>query len=195
MLRGSATRSGRTPDRELDRRRLLQTALLLAGVSAAGAGCGDLARTAHDAGRFFDRKAYATLNAVADVILPRTDTPGAVDVGVPGQLDAMMTSWASRQTRVRIVQILEEIDAAAVKTFRRPIAKLKPEQQLSVMEAYDAASARDPGYLKFKGLILGLYYMSEPGATQELRYEQVPGVWEPSIKVTSDTRAWAVDSF
>ena len=179
----------------MDRRRLLQTALVLAGASVAGAGCGDLSGAKHDAGRFFDRRAYAALNAVADVVIPRTDTPGAVDVGVPARLDAMMTSWASRQTRARTVQILEEIDAAAVKTFRRPIAKLKPEQQLSIMEAYDAASARDPGYSTFKGLILDLYYMSQPGATQELRYEQVPGVWEPSIKVGADTRAWAVDSF
>jgi len=35
------------------------------------------------------------------------------------------------------------------------------------------------------------YYLSEPGATQELRYELVPGVWEPAVKMGPDTRAWA----
>ena len=51
----------------------------------------------------------------------------------------------------------------------------------------------DPAYKKFTGLILSLYYISEPGATQELRYEHVPGVWEPSIAVTADTRGYALD--
>ena len=42
-------------------------------------------------------------------------------------------------------------------------------------------------------LVFALYYLSEAGATQELRYEHVPGAWEPSIPVTADTRGWAID--
>ena len=44
-----------------------------------------------------------------------------------------------------------------------------------------------------KALIFALYYVSEGGATQELRYEHMPGAWEPSIPVTADTRGYAVD--
>lgn len=35
------------------------------------------------------------------------------------------------------------------------------------------------------------YYYSQVGATQELRYELVPGAWEPSVPITAATRAWA----
>ena len=55
------------------------------------------------------------------------------------------------------------------------------------------AKLRDPAYGKFKALVLALYYLSEAGATQELRYEHVPGAWEPSLPVTADTRGWAID--
>lgn len=188
---GLAAWTGAAGGPGLDRRRLLQTALLAVGASVAGVGCDDLARTSHDAGRFFDRKAYAVLDAVAETIIPRTDTPGARDAGVPARFDAMMAHWASQATQTRFSAILREIDGSARETVGRAIAKLQPQQQLAVVEAYDRRKATDPAYLKFKGLILTLYYTSEPGATRELRYEQVPGVWEPSIKVTPETRAWA----
>jgi hypothetical protein len=51
--------------------------------------------------------------------------------------------------------------------------------------------AGNPDYYKLKDLLVTAYYMSEPGATQELRYEHIPGAWEPSIPLTKDTRAWA----
>ena len=60
-------------------------------------------------------------------------------------------------------------------------------------KAHDKAHGTDPAYAKFKKLVLALYYLSEPGATQELAYEHTPGAWEPSIAVTPDTRGYAVD--
>ena len=84
--------------------------------------------------------------------------------------------------------MLDEIDAAA-----KGIAALPPARQLEVVAAYDKAAMRNPAFVKFKGLVLSLYYLSEAGATQELRYEHVPGAWEPSIPVTPDTRGWAID--
>ena len=50
---------------------------------------------------------------------------------------------------------------------------------LEVVSAYDKARVQDPAYRKLKGLVLALYYPSEPGATQELTYEHVPGAWQP----------------
>ena len=107
---------------------------------------------------------------------------------MPRRFDLLMHSWASAQTRADFTRVLDEIDAAA-----KGVAALPPAKQLEVVAAYDAANMRNPAYAKFKGLILALYYLSEAGATQELRYEHTPGAWEPSIPVTADTRAWAHD--
>ena len=133
------------------------------------------------------------LDAVAETIMPRTDTPGARDAGVPKRFDLLMKTWASPQTRADFTRVLDEIDAAARAADPRGIAALAPAKQLEVVAAYDRAKMADPAYRKFKALILSLYYISEPGATQELRYEHVPGAWEPSIPVTADTRGYAID--
>ncbi|MBV1687831.1 gluconate 2-dehydrogenase subunit 3 family protein [Novosphingobium sp. G106] len=125
--------------------------------------------------------------------MPRTDTPGARDALVPARFDALMRAWASPQTQSDFQRVLDEIEVAARPVDSKGIAALSAPQQLEIVSAYDRAKMRDPAYNRFKTLILSLYYISEPGATQELRYEHVPGAWEPSIPVTADTRAYAID--
>ncbi len=173
----------------LDRRSFVLNALLAIGAAgAAFPGWSSLEAAARAKAPFFDSARLAVLDAVAETIMPRTDTPGARDAGVPARFDLLMQNWASPQTQADFTRVLGEIDAAA-----KGIAALPPAKQLEVVAAYDAANMRNPAYAKFKGLILALYYLSEPGATQELRYEHVPGAWEPSIPVTADTRGYAVD--
>ena len=143
--------------------------------------------------QFFDPARFALLDAVAETIMPRTDTPGARDARVPQRFDALMTSWASPESRKSLTQVLDEIDVAAKSQASKGLAALPADQQLEVVSAFDKANMANPEYLKLKNLVLALYYLSEPGAIQELRYEHVPGAWEPSIPVTPDTRAWAID--
>ena len=142
---------------------------------------------------FIGKARFAVLDAVAETIMPRTDTPGARDALVPKRFDRLMKSWASRRTRTDFLRVLDEIDLAARQNNTGGIAALAPAQQLEVVSAYDRAKMRDPAYSRFKSLIFALYYLSEAGATQELRYEHVPGAWEPSIPATAETRSYAVD--
>lgn len=178
---------------ELDRRLFISNALLAIGV--AGAAFPGWASLEAETGklRFFIPARFAVLDAVAETIMPRTDTPGARDALVPARFDALMLNWASAKTQTDFQRVLDEIDAAARLQDRGGIAALPAAKQLEVVTAYDKAKMADPAYKKFKNLILALYYISEPGATQELRYEHVPGAWEPSIPVTADTRGYAID--
>jgi hypothetical protein len=43
-----------------------------------------------------------------------------------------------------------------------------------------------------KELTLVGYYTSEPGATQELRHEKVPGRYQGCVPLSEIGRAWAV---
>lgn len=177
-----------------DRRRFIQGALLAIGVAGAPLPVFEaLAKAPRTSARFFAAPQFAVLDALAETIMPRTDTPGARDTAVPARLDALMKSWASPQTRLDFARVLGEVDAAARAIDPKGLAALPAAKQLEVVAAYDAANMRNPAYGKFKGLIFALYYLSEAGATRELRYEHVPGAWEPSIPVTPDTRGWAID--
>lgn len=185
----------------LDRRALLKSAILLVGGTVAGLPGQALAQAAETPEatdntppvRFFTPVQFATLAAFADTVIPPTDTPGAKEAGVPQYLDGLMTNWASAERKMQFQSLLDEVDARARAAGGR-LPTLPAAKRLDVVRSFDAEKleAQDWPYTKFKELLLTLYYLSEVGATKELRYELIPGKFEPGIEVTSDTRAWAV---
>jgi hypothetical protein len=176
----------------VDRRALLQSAILLVGGSIAGSPALALADTPK-AARFFSAAQFATMAEVADIILPKTDTPGAKEAGVPEALDALMTNWASVERQQQFRRLIDEIDLAALGSGGTAFPAMPKAKRAELVRSYDTAklAAGDPVYAKFKELVITLYYSSEAGATKELRYELIPGKWEPGIEMAPDTRAWA----
>lgn len=175
----------------LDRRALMLRAFALVGA-AAGAGalqaCGQRA-----AGPFFDDRRRALLDAVADTMIPATDTPGALAAEVPAFVDAMMRDWASRDSQGQFTAALDAVDDRARADHGMRFASLPAERRLQALAAHDAAVLFEEGnpYRRLKELILVGYYTSEIGATQELRYELVPGSWQADIPLNEGDRAWA----
>ena len=174
----------------LDRRSLIRNAMLLVGAgmtaSPASAIAKGKAKSPAKAPRFFTPAQAAVLAEVAEIIIPRTDTPGAKDAGVPAAFDAMMREWASTQHQIQFRSVVDEFAAAG-------IMQMKPADRIALVAKTDAEkmAAWDPAYVGFKQLVMTLYYLSEAGATKELRYELVPGSWDAWVPVTPDTRAWA----
>jgi gluconate 2-dehydrogenase gamma chain len=176
-----------------DRRSFIRSSLLAIGVAGVGlSGC-KLGGLASGGEQFFSAARFAVLDAVSETIMPRTETPGARDAKVPPRLDRLMSNWASRDTQKSFTALLDQVEAAAKAQESKNLADLPSDKQLAVVAAFDKSKMTDPAYMKFKNLVLSLYYISEPGATQELAYEHVPGAWEPSIPVTPETRAYAFD--
>ena len=175
----------------LDRRALLQSAILLVGGTMAG--LPDLAFATAPTKTFFTPAERAVLDSVCAALIPRTDTPGALEAGVPAFIDAMMTNWAAPKTAERFRSVLDNIDNAARTESGKGFVALTATERDTRLAAFDAAAfaKNDWDWRRFKSLALTGYYLSEPGATQELRYELVPGVWEPAVKMGPDTRAWA----
>lgn len=192
----------------MDRRSMVQRMAFLLGAAALPSNV--FANSARRAKRFLPAAQMVLLGAVADTIIPKTDTPGAVEAGVPAKLDAMLTSWASPERRIDLSRALADIDRASQAQHGKGFADLTPNVRFALLSAHDAASLKqvpdtrnlsgmaalmagpsiaDPGYAKLRELVILLYYYSETALTTELPYEHVPGNWTPSIKVTSETRA------
>ncbi len=168
----------------LDRRSLMRNALLLVGGSLAS-GAAAPALGASETGRFFTPDQLLIVAEFAEIVIPRTDTPGAKDAGVPAALDALMANWASEARKAEFRSLVERIGAAGIVAAGAP-------PRIDLARSFDAEQLGvDPVYRRFKELVLTLYYLSRPGATQELRYEHTPGKWEPSIEIGPDTRTWA----
>jgi hypothetical protein len=179
---------------KLNRRALLLGAVFLAGGAAALTRFARQSSASTDVGPVFSPDQFALLEQVADTMIPTTDTPGAIDAGVPAFLRDMLADWGSRETHAQILGVLDTIEKQAWSRFGAAFLALPGERKLEVMRNVDAdAMARqDPAYGKFKWLVLVGYYQSEAGATQELRYELVPGAWRACLPLAEVGRASAV---
>jgi gluconate 2-dehydrogenase gamma chain len=147
---------------------------------------------------FYTAGELATVTFLADKIIPRTDTPGALDAGVPAYMDHLYATWASEKTkaahRAQLATIIGHLDRL---TEAQPLdAGKRDAQRLKALEALDAAAfapdAKHWEYRNVKSLIATVYYVSEPGATQELQYEPVPGHWIASAPIAEIGRTWAL---
>ena len=172
----------------VDRRALLRGAFLLVG--AVGIAPAVLAQTGKT---FFTPDERAALDLLSETIIPRTDTPGAIGAGVPAFLEELMANWASPESQDRLRGIIARLSRSAETEGGKPLALMTPQERTLWLGRQDAMllAAGDQAYHQFKQLVLIGYYQSEVGATQELRYELVPGVWDPAVPITPDTRAWA----
>jgi hypothetical protein len=128
----------------LDRRALLQRVLLLAGAAVLPGGAEALAAATQTGPHLLAAPRYALLTAVADTIVPKTDTVGAVEVGVPQHVDALLRNWAAPGTRDALVGALDAIDASAQRSNGKGFAALTPEERHAVLTAHDAAALKPP---------------------------------------------------
>jgi gluconate 2-dehydrogenase gamma chain len=131
------------------------------------------------------------LTVVVDRILPRTDTPGASDVGVPAFIDVLLDRWARDGEKERVLAGLDELGADFLGA---------PEaEQVARLEALDAESVQArqgeerplPYFATLKEWTLAGYYTSEAGATEELQWLAVPGRYDADLPLEQVGRTWA----
>ena len=138
---------------------------------------------------------YDTVKAMAGMIIPRTDTPGATEVGTADFIDLVLTEWYEEPERKRFVDGLGEVDSRARRSFGKDFVDCAPDQQADILTALgdrmteDAKAFSSSGrsqslrgyshnsgfYPMFRRLTLTAYYTSEAGATDELHFEMIPG--------------------
>jgi len=144
---------------------------------------------------------------VSEIMIPRTDTPGAIDVGVPGFIDLMLADVYTQKDRERYLAGLAVFDAAALAEHGKEFLALEPTHQVALVRRFhDPAVIEDqrparrrediqrPFILMTKELTLLGFFTSEAGATQVLQYIAVPGSYHACLPVeqAGNGKTWAV---
>src|SRR5262249_15513294 len=82
---------------------------------------------------FFSAAEFKTLTRMVDLIIPKTDTPGAADAGVALYIDIIVRNDAALGEKFK--KGLTELDAAAMKASRKNFADAGASAQNKVLEA------------------------------------------------------------
>ncbi len=145
---------------------------------------------------------------LAEVIIPKTDTPGAKDVGVPAFIDGMIFEVYPAAAKENFMKGLATFNEEAKKEYGDNFADCTTEQKNAfVKKQHDAlagnktdasqawyrAGNKDgrPFIIEMKELTLVGFFTSEAGATQTLQYNQVPGPFKGCVPLAEVGKTWA----
>ncbi len=149
--------------------------------------------------------------AAAEVVIPRTDTPGAIDAGVPHFIELMVQDWLNDDERALFMAGLKDLETRIPRELGAPYDKLTAEQQLSVLEALENAAGDSSWYAQgnvrrayisdapficqFKELTIWGFFTSEVGAKQVLRYNPMPMKFDGHYPRKAGDTTWAPFAF
>ena len=203
----------------MNRREFLQcAAILVSGVSVSQLG---LALTEEQqaylaaapnyntgSSSFFSESQRKIIAAMTEVVMPRTDTPGAIDAGVPGFVELMAADWFNDEERAIFLAGLADIETRIPVEYGASFDQLDSVKQLEVMETmedeasdsswYDFANVqRDfisdaPFICQIKELSIWGFFTSEVGGSQVLRYSAMPMYFDGDVPLSPDESSWLV---
>ncbi len=120
--------------------------------------------------------------ALADAIIPRTDTPSATDVGVPTFIDVIVAENYSDEERAVFLSGLDLIGARLRRGDATSFAGLSPESQQSLLDALDQPVDRQApdarAWQRLKGLVVHGYFTSERVQKDVLKSVIMPGKFD-----------------
>jgi hypothetical protein len=202
----------------MNRREFLQcAALLITGASAAQLGF-TLSEeqtvylaTAPDyntlQSNYFTGPQRKIIAAMAEVIIPRTDTPGAVDAGVPHYIELMVANWLNDQERDLFTAGLNDIEIRIPAEYGKSFDQLDVQEQLAIMEELESAASDSPWYefgnvqrdyisdapfiCQLKELTIWGFFTSEEGGSQVLRFDPMPMYFDGNIPLAPEDSSWS----
>jgi gluconate 2-dehydrogenase gamma chain len=156
---------------------------------------------------FLTDEQLSLVGEVAEIIIPRTDTPGARDVGVPALIDQMLKDVYPKADQDRYLAGLNACDSQARQQHGRGFMQLDRDDQVAWLkgatETAVAAERAHPGpnmfprpfVLMTREITLLGYFLSQPGATQVLQYNPTPGPFRGCVPLADagNGKTWAYE--
>ncbi len=127
------------------------------------------------------------VQALADTIIPRTDTPSASDVKVPQFLDLLLKDVFENEVTEKFLSGLAQFDERCQSNTGSNYVDLSIDKQVTYLEQVDDEvmgrqyQTEVPFYYTFKHLTTMIYFSSEQGVKENLKYRPVPGPYEGDI--------------
>jgi gluconate 2-dehydrogenase gamma chain len=111
---------------------------------------------------FFTEDQAALLAELSDIIIPRTDTPGAKDVGVPAFMDVLVKDCYTKEDQDKFLAALKEFDDQAKATMGNTFLDLEPAKQVEyVVSVHAQAHADNKSFDETRRTLVGQDYVAD----------------------------------
>ncbi|MEX0771610.1 MAG: gluconate 2-dehydrogenase subunit 3 family protein [Balneolales bacterium] len=185
----------------MNRRKLLKLVTMATGSALVGGnlvlnGC---ARGGLPENLGFSEQDLALLNEIAEIIIPRTDTPGAKDAEVGKFMAATVNDCYYQDDQDTFHEGLAKINEISREHFNTNFINAKQDHRIGLLaeleieaREYEKPEGGTEHYFTMmKQLTLMGYFTSQAGATESLRHNPVPGRYDGCHPYEEGDPAWA----
>jgi len=139
---------------------------------------------------FFSKYQLNIIARISEIIIPTTDTPGAIAAGVPFYIDHMAANWMNKNQSSQLIAGIDKIATNTKATYGKDFLALDNKIQVEIVQALDDNRKLEPTYQTLKSYTLIGYYTSKIGMTVELNYDPIPGPYK-EIPLSDVGKAWS----
>ncbi len=180
---------------------LKKSALLSAYAFSAGtmtallSGCNADVKEAGWTPSFVSADQNEILVKLIDTILPKSDTPGASDVGVHKFIDKMMTEFCNEEEKTNFKSGLDKVLADKPEDMKGYMSLMAKEAKISdKLKSQEVDNYKSKEFFtQLRSLTMFGYYTSEEICTTVLEYDPIPGGFIGCYPLEkTNGRAWAL---
>lgn len=141
---------------------------------------------------FFSVEQGEIVTRIADILIPRTDTPGAIDALIPQFVDRVASIRLDEAGKKGFQAGFKAMAEACLKATGKSFLDCSDEEQLAFLQAEEKASLEgDNLFGNLKEVIYTGFFESEEGATEVLKYDPVPGNYDGCVPFSEVNGTWA----
>ena len=180
----------------MDRREAIKRASILTGFTISSSatlgflqGCSPTGKPSWPT-RFLTDEEVSLVSAIAEFILPKTDTPGALDVHVPEFIDLMLNDSYTHEEQQLFRSGANDFQNRIDEKYGQRFEKCKIEDKDNIISEEEQRSMNHfeknyqrSFYLMVKEMTILGYYTSEYVMTNLLDYNPIPGRYDGCISV------------
>ncbi|MFD2258097.1 gluconate 2-dehydrogenase subunit 3 family protein [Luteolibacter algae] len=154
---------------------------------------------------FFTPEQRQHAAALAEAIIPETDTPGAIEAGVPGWIEVIVKDCLQPSDQKVIAEGLVDFAQRCQKQYGKSIDQLPAEEQVKFLTELHTSQLqerknairnglkpRNSFLQQFKELTKFCYVNSELGATKAFEFVFVPTKWVASMPLEPGQKAYSM---
>jgi len=147
------------------------------------------------------------ISALVDTVLPKTATPGGLDMKVDIFMDTVFAKLYNAEGQKALLADMAQFDDRCKSKFSKPFAELDKAQRTEFLKTEEASSPKYNGkvwgtavgeqkpvgfYRSMKSLMLWGYFSSEEVGLKVLNYDPVPGDYLGCVPMKEVGRVWSL---
>jgi len=145
------------------------------------------------------------IGALAETIIPTTDSPGAGETGTDEFIIKMIRDCTERKAQNNFISGLDNLSDYVQNHYKKTFQQCSLSERKAILTHFEMADQPnkgifgkaerkfmgDPFFITLKKYTVIGYCTSKIGATQALAYDYIPGKYIASVPLTPNQKAWA----